>query len=67
MTGRAIIFAALLLAVAACQSVPVHGDFCYRNGPVRLSETVIDQMSDADVERVIAINERGQHLCGWKP
>jgi hypothetical protein len=67
MTNRAIIFAALLFALAACQSVPVQGDFCYRNEPIRLSGTVIDQMSDADVERVLAHNERGARLCGWKP
>ena len=52
--------------LAACQTTPVQGDFCKRNQPLRFTEQQIDNMSDKQVERVLAHNERGQKLCGWR-
>ncbi len=58
---------ALTVILSACQSVPIRGDFCYRNQPIRLTPAVIDQMSDKALARILANNERGETLCGWKP
>jgi len=55
-----------LLTLAACQTAPpVDGDFCHRNAPVRLTEEQVDTLSDDQVDRILATNERGERLCGW--
>ncbi len=57
---------ALAVILSACQTVPVDGDFCYRNQPIRLSAMVIDQMDGRALARILASNERGEKLCGWR-
>ncbi len=61
--GAALVLAALV----GCQSVPVRGDFCHRNSPIRLSADQVDALTDDQVARILAINERGRKLCGWRP
>ena len=55
-----------VLLLAACQTPQVL-DFCYRNDPIRLSETEIDVISPDRLRQILAYNERGEKLCGWKP
>jgi len=58
--------AALVLFLAACQTIPVDGDFCRRNQPLRFSPEQVDAMTDEQAKRVLAHNKRGAALCGWK-
>jgi len=60
------IFCAAFVVLAGCQTVPVDGDFCRRNQPLRFSSAQVDAMTDEQVARVLAHNERGAKLCGWK-
>lgn len=62
--GKAVALAALL-ALTACQTTG--GSWCDIAKPIRLSHAVIDVMSDVEVNAVLAQNEKGQKLCGWKP
>lgn len=50
--------------VTACTTTG--GSFCDISKPIRLSPATIAQMSDAEVENVLAHNEKGEKLCGWK-
>lgn len=43
------------------------GTFCQIAEPVRLSDTAIDALSDAEVEKLLARNLKGAKLCGWRP
>lgn len=62
--GKALILAACL-ALSAC--VTSGGSFCDIAKPVRLTEAEIAALSDASVADILARNEKGQRLCGWKP
>ena len=55
----------LLLGLASCQTTK--GSFCSISSPVRLSPEAVDALSDAEVARLLAHNEKGAALCGWKP
>lgn len=67
--ARAVaIFAGLLLLamlLAGCQSTS-GGSYCDIARPIRLSAGTVDAMSDREVEAVLAHNETGRRLCGWK-
>ncbi|RWL14901.1 MAG: hypothetical protein EOR57_31640 [Mesorhizobium sp.] len=60
-----ILTLAVLLAISGCQTTK--GSFCAIAKPVRLSEAQVLQLSDAEVKALLAHNQRGQRLCGWKP
>lgn len=55
----------LCLFLASCQTAG-GGTFCDIAAPIRLSDGVIAAMTDAEVERALAHNEKGRRLCGWK-
>lgn len=55
-------FAMILLA--ACQTV--QGDFCDIAKPFRPTASQVDAMTDAQVRELLAHNEKGRKLCGWK-
>jgi len=61
---RALILCALL-AVAGCQTSS--GSFCDIAKPIRLSAATVDAMTDTEVEKAVAFNEKGARLCGWRP
>lgn len=63
VTLRIAVLAALL-ALSACQTAS--GSFCDINRPQRPSVAEIEAMSDARVREVLALNRKGQRLCGWK-
>lgn len=54
-----------LLFLAACTTTK--GSFCAISKPIRLSETAISALSDAEVADILAANEKGAKLCGWRP
>lgn len=59
-----LVLIAVLAGVAACTTTS--GSFCAISHPVRLSQTAIDGLSDAEVASILAINKRGETLCHWK-
>lgn len=61
---KALILAAVL-ALSACQT-PSAG-FCAISKPIRPTAVEIDAMSDQTVAAMLAHNERGRALCGWRP
>lgn len=61
--GKAVALAVLLL-LAACQTPA--GDWCDIAKPIRLSQEVIDAMSDSEVAAVLAHNRKGAAMCGWR-
>ena len=62
-----LIIAWIMLAgmLTACQTAS--GTFCDIADPLRPSSAVIATMSDTEVEAMLAHNEKGAELCGWKP
>jgi hypothetical protein len=56
----------LLILLAGCTTVP-KGTFCQLADPVRLSDSAVDALSDAEVKALLAHNRKGAKLCGWKP
>lgn len=63
MVARLIACAALL-ALMACTTPS--GSFCEIARPMRPSAAEIAAMSDARVAEVLAHNEKGTKLCGWR-
>lgn len=55
----------LLLALSACTTTK--GTFCSISEPIRLSPQAVDALTDAEARDVLAHNERGKALCGWRP
>jgi hypothetical protein len=53
------------LGLAACQATG--GTFCDVSKPIRLSPAEIASMSDQSIAQVLAHNEKGEKLCGWRP
>lgn len=62
--GKVIALAALL-AVAGCTTTG--GSFCKVEHPIRPTKAEISTLSDATVAAILAHNEKGQKLCGWRP
>ena len=54
-----------MLALAGCTTSG--GSFCAISKPIRLSETTIAAMTDAEVNAALVHNEQGRALCGWQP
>ena len=55
-----------LVALVACTTTP-KGTFCQISDPIRLSPAAVAALSDAEVERILAHNKRGEALCAWRP
>lgn len=56
---------ALCVLLTACQTAG--GSFCDISDPIRLSSAQVEQLSDAEVTAILAHNQKGEALCGWKP
>ena len=54
-----------MLFLAACTTT--RGSFCAVSKPIRLSEQAIAALSDTEVADILAANEKGRALCGWRP
>lgn len=54
-----------LVATTGCQSS--RGTFCDIAKPQRPSAAAVDAMTDAQVREMLALNLKGQRLCGWRP
>lgn len=60
-----ILTLAALIAVAGCTTTG--GSFCKVEHPIRPTKAEVAALSDATVAAILAHNEKGQKLCGWKP
>jgi hypothetical protein len=56
---------AALVILAGCQTTG--GSFCDIARPIRLTKQTVAALSDAEVKQVLALNRKGQKLCGWHP
>ena len=56
---------AILLVLAGCTTVG--GSFCAVEHPIRPAKAEVATLSDASVAAILAHNEKGQKLCGWRP
>lgn len=54
-----------LIFLVSCTTTA--GSFCQIARPLRPSAAEIAVMSDVQVREVLALNRKGQELCGWKP
>lgn len=64
MVKRLIVFFALF-AMISCTTTG--GSFCRVEHPIRPTKAEVATLSDATVAAILAHNEKGQKLCGWKP
>ncbi|TPM39567.1 hypothetical protein FJ967_08775 [Mesorhizobium sp. B2-3-4] len=53
------------LMLAGCTTAG--GSFCAVEHPIRPTKAEVATLSDASVSAILAHNEKGQTLCGWKP
>jgi hypothetical protein len=60
-----ILMLAALLAAAGCTTTG--GSFCKVEHPIRPTKAEVTTLSDATVAAILAHNEKGAKLCGWKP
>ena len=56
---------ALSLMLAACTAAG--GSFCAVEHPIRPTKSEVETLSDASVAAILAHNEKGQTICGWRP
>lgn len=54
-----------LISLTACQHAG--GSFCAIAKPIRPSKETVAHLSDAEVAQILALNKKGQRLCGWRP
>lgn len=59
------LFMAGLWLLVGCTTTS--GSFCDIARPIRLSSAAIDAMSDSEITAALALNRKGEKLCGWKP
>lgn len=64
MVAKAIALA-FFIALAGCTTTG--GSFCAVEHPIRLTAEAIAALSDGEVNQILAHNEKGQKLCGWRP
>lgn len=57
----------LILALFLAGCTTARGTFCEVAEPNRLSQKSVAALSDAEVAKLQAHNEKGERLCGWKP
>ncbi|MFC3324248.1 hypothetical protein [Mesorhizobium cantuariense] len=55
---------ALVLLLAGCTSTG--GSFCAAGHPIRPAKAEVATLSDASVAAILAHNEKGRKLCGWR-
>jgi hypothetical protein len=60
-----ILTLATLIALAGCTTAS--GSFCSVERPIRPTKAEVATLSDASVAAILAHNEKGQRLCGWRP
>lgn len=70
--GTKAIGLTLLLALAACTSVPAlvenpRAVWCENNTPRRPTPEVVAQMTRAELDEMNAFNAAGVKWCGWRP
>jgi len=56
---------ALSMILAGCTTSG--GSFCAVERPIRPTKAEVATLSDASVAAILAHNEKGQKLCGWRP
>lgn len=56
---------ALSLTLAGCTTSG--GSFCAAGHPIRPTQAEVATLSDASAAAILAHNEKGQKLCGWRP
>jgi hypothetical protein len=56
---------ALSLLLAGCTTSG--GSFCAVGHPIRPTEAEVIALSNSSVAAILAHNEKGQKLCGWRP
>lgn len=56
---------ALSLLLAGCTATG--GSFCAVEHPIRPTKAEVATLSDATVAAILAHNEKGAKLCGWRP
>ncbi|MFD1986511.1 hypothetical protein ACFSOZ_29155 [Mesorhizobium newzealandense] len=56
---------ALSLMLTGCTAAG--GSFCAVEHPIRPTKAEVESLSDASVAAILAHNEKGQRLCGWRP
>lgn len=56
---------ALSLLLAGCTTSG--GSFCAVEHPIRPTKAEVVTLSGASVAAILAHNEKGQALCGWRP
>lgn len=54
-----------MLTLGACTTTG--GSFCAVEHPIRPTKAEVANLSDATVAAILAHNQKGQRLCGWKP
>ncbi|OOL13604.1 hypothetical protein BRY73_24560 [Ochrobactrum sp. P6BS-III] len=59
-----VIALAAFCALAACGSP--QGSFCMVASPLRPSPAALAAMTDREVSAMLAHNEKGEKMCGWK-
>ncbi|TPM37062.1 hypothetical protein [Mesorhizobium sp. B2-3-2] len=57
----------LILALLLAGCTTSGGSFCAVEHPIRPTKSEVAALSDASVSAILAHNEKGQKLCGWKP
>lgn len=62
--GKVIVII-MTMMLAACRTSG--GTFCDIAEPIRLSEATIAVMTDAEIAKALAHNEKGAALCSWRP
>jgi len=65
--GKALAASVILSVICLSGCATTKGSFCAIAKPLRPSEATIAAMSDAEVADMLAHNEKGAKLCGWKP
>lgn len=63
--GKALICVATGCFLAACQTTG--GSFCDLAKPIRLTPEQIEQLTEAQVNRFLGHNKRGERECSWRP
>lgn len=56
---------ALSLTLAGCTTSG--GSFCAVGHPIRPTQAEVATLSGASVAAILAHNEKGRKLCGWRP
>lgn len=57
----------LILALMLAGCTTTGGSFCAVEHPLRPTLAEVAALSDASVTAILAHDEKGQKLCGWKP